>query len=547
MAIKKKINGTIYSPIGIHRKVNGVDYDIQAWYKGVSQNGSVVGIKVFEKSQPTPPTPTEIEIEYAEIVHATDYGVLLKAPSLTKACEMVIDIQFPSSSANFQLGGSSNGYIYNDSEYYRAYGTSPSTYNRAVDTERTTLDVNFHIADPEDAGGTDEYNWIFMHKDWDGTTMTQTSGFQVAYAKITGYYPSEKFMLSLPNYTKIYGLEWYTQEIGDKTTKTLYEKVTKIFYDVSDGLVKFRFANSIGSSAFTDDMIIPGLRKGAVEVTFNGQVNNGYIYDDKIWSDKLCYQTLYTPGQYTSSDGWLYTILSDGTYTKAQSITNLISGYTRTGNTTFNIKINGTNHSVTSNSSGYFELDCSSYYPITNLTQAVYNISTITSLKVDVDTSHCTNFTSAFSNILRTQAVAQDIDISSINMSASTNWQSMFYSSNYATIKLPPMTHNGVTTSKWMFYNCYRLTSVDISSAGNLSTLSDAQGMFQGCNTLTEINFSGVTNFSPSLTTNMFSGCSALSQIKVEGCDTTTINTLISELSAAGFTFIQSGNYLIKQ
>lgn len=543
MPIRKKIGDTVYSPTGIHRKIEGVEHDIQAWYKGVVQNGSVVGVKVFEKQQPI---QTMVPLEYC--IPANSVRISTSPLKMNKGWEIIATIQAATPSAEFFIGYSysgTNAYLACENGVMKVYGASSQYGSKALGTNKTVIDINCHMADIADPGGAAEYDWMFLNVDWDGHTQSASAGFQVAFAKVTDLYNNNQIDFYTDGNIKLFGYSTYTQEIDDKTTKTKTHEWLP-YWDEANEKVVFRDGYVSWSSPTASDYT-PGPRKDAVEIKFVNQVNTAYIYDNKIWADFTCYKHTYPSGSYITSDGWLYTIASDGTYVKSQTLTNTISGYTRYGSTDVSIKINGTAHSVTSDTDGYFELDCSPYYPITSLFQCVYNTTAVKGLKVDVDTSHCTNFSSAFSNLFRITTLAGDLDLSTIDMSASTTWLSMFYSTNYATIILPPLTHNGVTTSKWMFYSCYRLTSVDISSAGNLSTLSDAQGMFQNCNALTEINFSGVTNFSPSITTNMFSGCSVLSQIKVEECDNTTINTLISALSDAGFTFIQSGNYLIKQ
>lgn len=538
MAIKKKVGDTIYSPIGLHRKVNGVDYDIQAMYKGVMQNGSVVGVKVLEKSQPSVLIPLEYYVPSASALIRTD-------SSMTHGWEIVATMQANSVSAEFFCGyqsGATNAYLASESGTMRVYGSASQAGSKALGTDKAVVDINCHMADQEAPGAADEYDWMFLNYNWDGHTQTAAAGFQVAYAKVTGIYPDATPQFYTDGNIKLYSYDVYYQAKNDRTTKTKTRSYEP-YYDVTNDKIVMKS----GEEYSWDAQGTAGHRKGAEPVSFVGSPV-GYIYDNKIWSDSLCYSTLYTAGTYTSTDGGLYTVASDGSFIKEQSISNTISGHTRTAGSSVSIKINGTAHTVTSGSDLSFSLDCSPYYPITSLSQCVYNNTYVNGVKADINTSQCANFVSAFSNIMRTSAASGIIDVSGLSMSKATTMQSMFYSDNYATeIRLPNLHSDTNTTIKWMFYNCQNVTTLNLSTLGDCSSINDCQGVFQGCAKLAEIDFSGTTNLNPGITTNMFSGCSVLSQIKVGECDNTTINTLISALSNAGFTFIQSGNYLIKQ
>lgn len=498
----------------------------------------VGGQLVFGGQQPQPSVliPLEYYVPSANAPIRTD-------SSMTHGWEIVATMQANSASAEFFCGyqsGATNAYLASVGGTMRVYGSASQTGSKALGTDKAVIDINCHMADITAPGDPTEYEWMFLNYNWDGHTQTAAAGFQVAYASVNGIYPDAAPQFYTDGGIKLYSYDVYYQAKNDKTTKTKTRSYEP-YYDVTNDKIVMKS----GEEYSWDAQGAAGYRKGAEPVSFVGS-SAGYIHDNKVWSDSLCYTTLYTAGTYTSSDGWEYVIASDGTYTKrpVSVLSNKISGHTRSVSQTITIKINDVSHSVSSNTSGYFELDCSAYYPITSMVQALYNQNQIKDVVVDIDTSSAGSFNSAFSNLAYSTGT---MDFSSVNLAASTTWQNMFYNMQQATIIYPRFTHGRVVSAQLMFYNNKKTTKIDMSALGNVQYLSSANGMFQSCTALTEIDFSGTTGFAPSNTTNMFNSCSALQRIKVTGCDSTTKSTLISALSDAGYTFVESSGYLIKQ
>ena len=231
------------------------------------------------------------------------------------------------------------------------------------------------------------------------------------------------------------------------------------------------------------------------------------------------------------------------------SYSNKIYGKTMQSNQTLTIKVNGTSYSVTSDASKNFELDCSNIN-ITSLNQCIYNQSNaLEQVVFDVDTSNCTNF----SSLVGSCRYAQYIDCSKLDTSKATNLSSIFYNANSAYIIMPSsgFQHaSNMTNIQFMFFGCSSVNfqSVDLSSMLDCDNVVSMNGMFRGCSHLANIDFSGVYFDSNNISAdNVFGGCDNLGSIKVEGCQTSTINFLLSCLSASGYTFAQSGDYLIKQ
>lgn len=231
--------------------------------------------------------------------------------------------------------------------------------------------------------------------------------------------------------------------------------------------------------------------------------------------------------------------------TPQPTLSNKIYGHTRSASSTITLKVNGTSYNVTSDASKYFELDCSNI-TITSLNQCAYSQGQLGDITFDIDTANCTDF-----SYMCGSAYATSFDLSKVDMSKATNFAAMFYNCQSATQIVPP--ENGFThaynlnSMQFMFYNCKLITSFDMSALGSINYVYSMNGMFQACSALESIDFSGVEDMDPSTATNMFSGCSSLNSIKVAGVGSGVVTFLLARLSDAGFTFTQSGDYLIKQ
>ena len=226
---------------------------------------------------------------------------------------------------------------------------------------------------------------------------------------------------------------------------------------------------------------------------------------------------------------------------------NKIYGHTRTASQTITLKVNGTSNSVTSDSSKYFELDCSGI-TITSLNQCAYNISQLGDITFDVDTGACTDF----QYICASCGYATLIDLSRLDLTHATGmgFRGMFYNAQSAEIRLPSSglrNAGSLLNLQFLFYNCKQLASIDASGLGNCDSVTNISGLFQGCTALTSIDLSGVFfDFVNTTANNVFASCSSLTSVKVAGCESSFINGIISLLSTAGFTFTQSGDYLVK-
>lgn len=231
--------------------------------------------------------------------------------------------------------------------------------------------------------------------------------------------------------------------------------------------------------------------------------------------------------------------------TPQPTLSNKIYGHTRSASSTITLKVNGTSYNVTSEANKYFELDCSNI-TITSLNQCAYNIGQLADITFDVDTSACTDF----SYMVASCSYATSIDCAKIDTSASLNFAAMFYNAQSATITPPSagwQHASNVWNIQFMFYNCKKMTRLDMSTLGYAYTISNTNGFCNGCTALETIDFTGLEEFEPAYTLNLFLNCSSLTTINVTDADATSISTLLSCLSSSGLSFVQSGDYLIKQ
>ena len=90
-----------------------------------------------------------------------------------------------------------------------------------------------------------------------------------------------------------------------------------------------------------------------------------------------------------------------------------------------------------------------------------------------------------------------------------------------------------VTDMNHMFSDCQSLTYLDLSNF-NTSNVTDMSYMFYYCRKLASLDLSGWDMTNVTRTSNMFKSCRKLKTIKMIGCNQTTIDKIKSELTSAG-------------
>ena len=101
----------------------------------------------------------------------------------------------------------------------------------------------------------------------------------------------------------------------------------------------------------------------------------------------------------------------------------------------------------------------------------------------------------------------------------STSWWFNACTSLTTITGLENLKTDNVTNMSGMFYECYELTSLDLSGF-NTSMVTDMGGMFYGCSGFTSLDVSGFNTSNVTMMANMFGGCSGLTSLDVSGFDT---------------------------
>ena len=114
-------------------------------------------------------------------------------------------------------------------------------------------------------------------------------------------------------------------------------------------------------------------------------------------------------------------------------------------------------------------------------------------------------------------------DLNYLNTEKVTNMYSMFYNcSKLTSLDVTKFNTANVTDMSYMFYNCSSLTSLDVTHF-NTAKVTDMSYMFRGCSFLTSLD---VTHFNTANVTdmsNMFSSCSSLTSLDVTHFNTANV------------------------
>ena len=82
-----------------------------------------------------------------------------------------------------------------------------------------------------------------------------------------------------------------------------------------------------------------------------------------------------------------------------------------------------------------------------------------------------------------------------------------------------------VTNMSWMFYNCSKLTSLDVSQF-NTSEVTDMSYMFDNCRTLTSLDLSHFNTSKVTYMYEMFNGCSGLTSLDLSSFSTSKVTSM---------------------
>ena len=120
-----------------------------------------------------------------------------------------------------------------------------------------------------------------------------------------------------------------------------------------------------------------------------------------------------------------------------------------------------------------------------------------------------------------------ELDLSNFNTSNVTDMNGMFcWCSSLTSLDLSSFNTSNVTNINQMFSNCSFLTSLDLSGF-NTSNVTGMGGMFYSCSSLTSLDLS---NFNTSNVTDMveiFAGCSSLTSLDLSSFNTSNVTDMV--------------------
>lgn len=126
----------------------------------------------------------------------------------------------------------------------------------------------------------------------------------------------------------------------------------------------------------------------------------------------------------------------------------------------------------------------------------------------------------------------ETLDLSSFNTEKVTNMSEMFVgSTNLRTINLPKgFIGSNVTDLNGMFRGCASLTELDLSGS-NAEKVKDMGWMFYGCDALSNLNLSGFKTGSVTDMRYLFSSCQSLESLDLSGFNTENVSSMVSMFS----------------
>lgn len=145
-----------------------------------------------------------------------------------------------------------------------------------------------------------------------------------------------------------------------------------------------------------------------------------------------------------------------------------------------------------------------------------------------LNTSEVENMGSMFSKCTSLET----LDLSSFNTEKVTNMFEMFVgSTNLRTINLPKgFIGSNVTDLNGMFRGCASLTELDLSGS-NAEKVKDMGNMFNGCVALSNLNLSGFKTGSLTDMRYLFSLCQSLESLDLSGFNTEKVSSMVSMFS----------------
>ena len=136
------------------------------------------------------------------------------------------------------------------------------------------------------------------------------------------------------------------------------------------------------------------------------------------------------------------------------------------------------------------------------------------------------------------------LDLSNLNTSKVTNMENMFYGcSSLTSLDLSNFDTSNVSTMGTMFYGCSSLTSLNISNF-NTSNVTSTYCMFYNCSSLTSLDLSNWNTSNVTVMGNMFYNCSSLTSLDLSNFDTSKVTNMYGMFnSCSSLTSLDLSNF----
>lgn len=155
---------------------------------------------------------------------------------------------------------------------------------------------------------------------------------------------------------------------------------------------------------------------------------------------------------------------------------------------------------------------------INNLFELCSNLEKIENIK-NLHTENMTSMNWMFYNCKK----LTELDVSGFDTSNVKNLGSIFSNcSNLTNIDVSNFNTSNATSLSGMFNNCSKLTAIDVSGF-DTSNVLDIRSIFAGCSLLTNIDVDNFDTSKVTVMSSMFAGCQNLIHIDVSGFDTRNV------------------------
>ena len=167
---------------------------------------------------------------------------------------------------------------------------------------------------------------------------------------------------------------------------------------------------------------------------------------------------------------------------------------------------------------------------VTNMKYLFEGCSSLTTLDVSsFNTAHVNYMNGMFQNC----SELTTLDLSTFDTESVLEMTSMFDGcTNLETLNLTGSKFRPINVENIsrMFYNCQKLTDLDLSKF-NSTSLSNVSNMFYRCYALESIDMSGFNSSNLTSLSGLFSGCSSLKSLDLRSFDTTNVTNMSSMFS----------------